>query len=172
MTVSCGVDFHARQQTVAWCDTSDGEIHLEKLDHQDHNQVRSFYARSGRGLIVGLEASGYSQWFEALLAELGHQCSRRGRDRGPPPRPLAAEKRSPRRGAHPRPPAQGRVPAGAPPDRGESGGAPATARPPPAGQDAHPGEQRALCHRPRTRAPRARRNCSRAAGASGSRRWP
>jgi len=73
MTVSCGVDFHARQQTVAWCDTSDGEIHLEKLDHQDHNQVRSFYARSGRGLIVGLEASGYSQWFEALLASLGHQ---------------------------------------------------------------------------------------------------
>ena len=46
MTVSCGVDFHARQQTVAWCDTSDGEIHLEKLDHQDHNLIRSFYARS------------------------------------------------------------------------------------------------------------------------------
>lgn len=74
MTVYCGVDFHARQQTVAWCDTSDGEIHLEKLDHQDHNLIRSFYARWGRGLIVGLEASGYSQWFETLLATLGHQC--------------------------------------------------------------------------------------------------
>ena len=73
MTVYCGVDFHARQQTVAWCDTSDGEIHLERLDHQDQDQVRSFYARWGRGAIVGLEASGYSQWFEALLATLGHQ---------------------------------------------------------------------------------------------------
>ena len=27
----------------------------------------------GRDVIVGLEASGYSQWFEALLAALGHQ---------------------------------------------------------------------------------------------------
>jgi hypothetical protein len=35
MPIYCGVDFHARQQVVAWCDTSDGEIRIAKLDHTD-----------------------------------------------------------------------------------------------------------------------------------------
>ena len=172
MTVYCGVDFHARQQTVAWCDTSDGEIHLEKLDHQDHNQVRSFYARWGRGAIVGLEASGYSQWFEGLLASLGHQswvgetCEirRRARSRQKNDRrdaelilDLLLKDEFPR--VHRLTEESLEV-------------LRRLWRPPPAGQDAHPGEQRALRHRPRTQAPRARRNCSREAGASGSRRWP
>src|SRR5882762_7026664 len=31
MTVYCGVDFHARQQTVCYCDTADGEVKFNDL---------------------------------------------------------------------------------------------------------------------------------------------
>ena len=40
MTIYFGVDFHDRQQVVAWCDTSDGEIRITKLDHTDLEKVR------------------------------------------------------------------------------------------------------------------------------------
>src|SRR5215475_13432033 len=73
MTIYCGVDFHARQQVVAWCDTSDGEIRIIKLDHTDLEKVREFYSAFSSQVIVGLEASGYSQWFEDLLFELKHE---------------------------------------------------------------------------------------------------
>ncbi|HZS04610.1 MAG TPA: IS110 family transposase [Blastocatellia bacterium] len=72
MPIYCGVDFHSRQQTIAWCDTRDGEIHFDKLAHQ-LDDVRAFYARFEGEVIVGLEASGYSNWFEDLLSELHHQ---------------------------------------------------------------------------------------------------
>jgi len=39
--------------------------------HDDKAAVRSFYAQFTGHVIVGLEASGYSPWFERLLAELG-----------------------------------------------------------------------------------------------------
>ncbi|MGI8839079.1 MAG: IS110 family transposase, partial [Pyrinomonadaceae bacterium] len=42
-----------------------------ELKHQDKEQVRAFYAHFSGRVIVGLEASGYSPWFEALLEELG-----------------------------------------------------------------------------------------------------
>ena len=73
MPIYCGVDFHARQQVVAWCDTSDGEIRITKLDHTEIGKVREFYAALSSKVIVGLEASGYSQWFEDLLFELKHE---------------------------------------------------------------------------------------------------
>ena len=34
MSVYLGVDFHARTQTVCWCDTADGLIHQCRPDHQ------------------------------------------------------------------------------------------------------------------------------------------
>jgi transposase len=71
MTVYCAVDFHARQQTISYCDTSDGEIHRHELHHQ-RDDVRGFYARFAGEVIVGLEASGYSAWFEEMLEELQH----------------------------------------------------------------------------------------------------
>src|SRR2546425_666578 len=52
-TIYIGVDFHARQQTICYLTTETGEF-------------------VGR-VIVGLEASGYSPWFEQLLEELGHE---------------------------------------------------------------------------------------------------
>jgi len=73
MTIYCGVDFHARQQLIKWCDTTDGEIHERQLRHTDLDQVRHFYQRFTGEVIIGLEASGYSTWFETMLHELGHQ---------------------------------------------------------------------------------------------------
>lgn len=72
MTVYCGVDFHARLQTVRFLDTSDGELHQQDLHHQK-DDIRAFYSQFGGEVIVGLEASAYSRWFEQMLEELGHQ---------------------------------------------------------------------------------------------------
>jgi transposase len=58
-------------QTIAYCDTADGEIHLMQLDHRK-DDVRDFYSKLTGQVIVGLEAGGYSSWFEAMLEELGH----------------------------------------------------------------------------------------------------
>lgn len=66
-----GVDFHARQQTICYLTTSTGEIQFRQLLHHDKQAVRNFYAQFTGQVIVGLEASGYSPWFEQLLAELG-----------------------------------------------------------------------------------------------------
>ncbi len=70
MPIYCGVDFHARQQVVAWCNTNDGEIWFIKHDHERVEKVREFYSAFAEPVIVGLEACGYSQWFEDLLFEL------------------------------------------------------------------------------------------------------
>ena len=71
MGVYIGVDFHARSQTVCWCDTSDGEMHQRRLDHQG-DDVRAFYAQFTAPPVVGLEASGYAGWFHRLVEGLGH----------------------------------------------------------------------------------------------------
>jgi transposase len=72
MTVYCGVDFHARVQTVCWCDLSDGEIHVRELHHLK-DDIGGFYAQFGGEVIVGMEASGFSRWFEEMLQRQGHQ---------------------------------------------------------------------------------------------------
>jgi len=66
-----GVDFHARQQTICYLKTETGELVISELKHQDKEQVRAFYQQFPGPVIVGLEASGYSSWFEALLEQLG-----------------------------------------------------------------------------------------------------
>ena len=53
MTIYCGVDFHARQQTICYCDTADGEINLRELDHKE-DDVRGFYSSFTGEVIVGL----------------------------------------------------------------------------------------------------------------------
>ena len=68
-----GVDFHARQQTICYLTTDSGEMLFQQLQHQDKAAVRAFYAQFSGDVIVGLEASGYSPWFERLLEELGCQ---------------------------------------------------------------------------------------------------
>jgi hypothetical protein len=68
-----GVDFHARQQTICYLKTDTGELVTSELEHQDKEAVRAFYAAFSGHVIVGLEASGYSPWFERLLEGLGHE---------------------------------------------------------------------------------------------------
>ena len=73
MTVYCGVDFHARVQTVCYCNLTEGEIYTRELHHQ-RDDIRDFYAQfTGQQVIIGLEASGFSLWFEELVEELGYQ---------------------------------------------------------------------------------------------------
>lgn len=66
MTIYCGVDFHARQQWVNWCDTNDGEVHQRQLSHQSPDEIRQFYSQFDGKVIVGFEASGYTAWFETM----------------------------------------------------------------------------------------------------------
>jgi len=68
-----GVDFHARQQTICYLKTETGELVTGELKHQDKEQVRAFYQQFQAPVIIGLEASGYSPWFETMLEQVGHQ---------------------------------------------------------------------------------------------------
>ena len=70
-TVYCGVDFHARMQTIAFCSLGDGEVQIAELDHR-RDDIRGFYSQFTGEVIVGLETGGYSSWFEAMVEELGH----------------------------------------------------------------------------------------------------
>lgn len=72
MTIYCGVDFHPRQQSVSYCDADDGEIRYREFHHES-DDLHGFYSQFTGEVIVGLEASGYSAWFEQSLASLGHQ---------------------------------------------------------------------------------------------------
>jgi len=67
-----GCDFHPEFQQVAMVDTETGAYRQARLQHQE--QARAFYAGLvGQEVLVGFEACGYTQWFERLLSELGHQ---------------------------------------------------------------------------------------------------
>lgn len=66
-----GVDFHSRQQTICYLKTETGELVISELRHQDKEQVRAFYQQFSGHVIIGLESSGYSPWFEAMLERLG-----------------------------------------------------------------------------------------------------
>jgi transposase len=72
MAIYCGVDFHPRQHSVSYCDSADSEIHYREFHHES-DDFRGFYSRLTGEVIIGLEASGYSAWFEQMLAGLGHQ---------------------------------------------------------------------------------------------------
>lgn len=72
MSVYIGVDFHARQQTISYLTTEDGEIKEKVLLHDNPAEVRKFYEQfKGPQVIVGFESSGYAAWFEELLEEVG-----------------------------------------------------------------------------------------------------
>jgi transposase len=74
MTVYIGVDFHARQQTISYLTTEDGEMKRLQLDHGQPSEVRKFYQQfAGQQVVVGFESSGYAAWFEELLEELGYE---------------------------------------------------------------------------------------------------
>jgi len=72
MTVYIGVDLHARQQTLAFVDTANGEIKCRELFHQRDN-VTAFYQQFTGEVTVGVEASGYTAWFEEMVEACGHR---------------------------------------------------------------------------------------------------
>jgi len=39
MSIYCGVEFHARRRTVAYCDTADGEAQLRELNHEQDDEL-------------------------------------------------------------------------------------------------------------------------------------
>jgi transposase len=68
-----GVDYHPSDQYIAFADAETGECGERRLNHSD-GEAEKFYrdlALRGISVRVGMEATGYSRWFERLLAELG-----------------------------------------------------------------------------------------------------
>ena len=68
-----GVDYHPSDQYIAFVDTETGEGDERRLNHSD-GEAEKFYrelAAGGASVRVGMETTGYSRWFERLLAELG-----------------------------------------------------------------------------------------------------
>ncbi len=74
-----GVDYHPSFQQIAFFIEETGECGERRLNHDD-GEAERFYRRFYRDLKqrgisvrVGMEATGYSRWFERLLAELGFE---------------------------------------------------------------------------------------------------
>ena len=67
-----GCDFHTRYQQIAMMDDQTGELVERQLDHEN-GEAQKFYAELPKLARIGVEATGYMQWFERLLAELGHE---------------------------------------------------------------------------------------------------
>jgi transposase len=68
-----GVDYHPSFQQIAFLDQETGECGERRLNHSD-GEAEKFYRdlqQRGVSVRVGMEATGYSRWFERLLAELG-----------------------------------------------------------------------------------------------------
>jgi transposase len=68
-----GVDYHPSFQQIAFFDEETGECGERQLNHSDGEAERFYRDLQQRGIRVrvGMEATGYSRWFERLLAELG-----------------------------------------------------------------------------------------------------
>src|SRR6202166_679837 len=70
-----GVDYHPSFQAIAFLMEETGECGEQELNHSD-GQAEKFYRdlkQRGISVRIGMEATGYSRWFERLLAELGFE---------------------------------------------------------------------------------------------------
>jgi transposase len=68
-----GVDYHPSFQQIAFMDQATGECGERRLNHSD-GEAEKFYRelkQPGVSVRVGIEATGYSRWFERLLVGLG-----------------------------------------------------------------------------------------------------
>ena len=70
-----GIDYHPSFQQIAFMDQETGEYDDRRLNHSDGEAERFYRELQQRGVSVrvGMEATGYSRWFERLLAELGFE---------------------------------------------------------------------------------------------------
>ena len=67
-----GCDFHPSWQQVSWLDTETGECGEEKLAHAS-GDAKLFYQQLAAPVLIGMEATGNSQWFIELVEDLGHE---------------------------------------------------------------------------------------------------
>jgi transposase len=67
-----GCDFHPSFQQVAIFDSETSEIQERKLSHAD-GQAERFYRQLEKPVLIGIEATGNSQWFLDLVEQLGHE---------------------------------------------------------------------------------------------------
>jgi transposase len=70
-----GVDYHPSFQQISFMEQETGECGERRLNHSDGEAQRFYRELKQRGVSVrvGMEATGYSRWFERLLAELGFE---------------------------------------------------------------------------------------------------
>ena len=70
-----GIDYHPSFQTIAFLIEETGECGEQELNHSDGQAEKFYRDLKQRGICVrvGMEATGYSRWFERLLAELGFE---------------------------------------------------------------------------------------------------
>jgi len=67
-----GCDFHPSWQQIAWLDTETGETGEQKLAHAS-GDAQMFYQQLPAPALIGMEATGNSQWFIELGQDLGHE---------------------------------------------------------------------------------------------------
>ncbi len=67
-----GCDYHPRWQQVAWLDLETGESGEQKLVN-GNGEAERWYGQLPVPSLIGLEATGNSQWFIELLQRLGHE---------------------------------------------------------------------------------------------------
>ena len=66
--VYCGVDFHARQQTISCLTTEDGVVSSHELKHQNKAALKAFYAQL-RGPVLW-------PWKPVVIAPGLNKCSK------------------------------------------------------------------------------------------------
>ena len=67
-----GCDFHPSWQQVSWLDSETGDCGDGKLVHAN-GDAKMFYQRLAAPALIGMEATGNSQWFVELVEDLGHE---------------------------------------------------------------------------------------------------
>ncbi len=66
-----GCDFHPSWQQIAWWNVGTGETGEQKLVHAS-GDAKAFYQQLEAPALIGMEATGNSQWFIELVQDLGH----------------------------------------------------------------------------------------------------
>lgn len=66
-----GCDFHPSFQQIAMLDRETGEMVERRLLHTE--EARVFYQELRGPVVVGIETSGNTHWFESLLVRCGHE---------------------------------------------------------------------------------------------------
>jgi transposase len=67
-----GCDFHPSWQQIAWLDSATGETGEKKLVHGT-GDAKVFYQQLAAPVLIGMEATGNSQWFIELVQDMGHE---------------------------------------------------------------------------------------------------